>query len=85
MASTSLTLGAHWEAFIKDQVQSGRYSTASEVVRAALRTLQDYDSQIAALRSSIQPGIDEANSGEFIETNPDEIVSQAKLRTRQQT
>ncbi len=31
MATTSLSLGGHWEEFIKQEIKSGRYSTASEV------------------------------------------------------
>ena len=41
MATTSLSLGGHWEEFIKGEIKSGRYSSASEVVRAALRELED--------------------------------------------
>lgn len=33
MATTSFTLGEHWEAFIRTQIESGRYATASEVLR----------------------------------------------------
>lgn len=36
MANTSLTLGEYWEVLIKNQVVSGRYGSASEVVRDAL-------------------------------------------------
>jgi len=41
MATTSLSLGGHWEEFIKGEIKSGRYSSASEVVCAALRELED--------------------------------------------
>jgi antitoxin ParD1/3/4 len=37
----SYALGDHFERFIDDQVKSGRYNNASEVVRAALRVLED--------------------------------------------
>ena len=37
MATTSLSLGSHWEDFIRREIATGRYASASEVVRAALR------------------------------------------------
>ena len=41
MATTSLSLGEHWEEFIKNERSSGRYSSASEVVRDALRAMEE--------------------------------------------
>ena len=35
--NTSIALGEHWQAFIEKQVSSGRYGSASEVIRNALR------------------------------------------------
>ena len=43
MANTSLTLGEHWEVFIKSQIASGRYGSASEVVRDALRHMEEHE------------------------------------------
>jgi putative addiction module CopG family antidote len=40
MATTSLSLGEHWEDFIRSEIASGRYSSASEVVRDALAVIQ---------------------------------------------
>ena len=41
MATTSLSLGKHWEVFICNEIDSGRYGSASEVVRDALHTLEE--------------------------------------------
>ena len=40
MATTSLGLGDHWDQFVTKQVASGRYDTANEVIREALRALE---------------------------------------------
>lgn len=66
MATTSLSLGEHWEVFIKNEVSSGRYGSASEVVRDALRTLEERKTKVAALRSHLMQGAEQAKSGQFI-------------------
>jgi len=40
---TNVALGNHYEEFVKEQLESGRYNNASEVVRAGLRMLEDYE------------------------------------------
>ncbi len=40
---TSIALGDRYEKFIRDQLASGRYNNASEVVRAGLRMLEDFE------------------------------------------
>lgn len=44
----SVALSPHCEAFIHDQVKSGRYNNVSEVVRAGLRLLEDTERQQAS-------------------------------------
>ena len=66
MATTSLSLGEHWEVFIKNEVLSGRYGSASEVVRDALRNLEDRKSKLDALRVHLGEGEAQAKRGEFI-------------------
>jgi antitoxin ParD1/3/4 len=60
---TSVALGAHFEAFIKDQIANGRYNNASEVVRDGLRMLedrqQDRQAKLEALRVELQAAIDD--------------------------
>ena len=67
MATTSLSLGEHWEVFIKNEVASGRYGSASEVVRDALRHMEDHNSRLAALRAHLAEGEAQALQGDFVE------------------
>lgn len=39
----NVALGNHYEEFVQKQLESGRYNNASEVVRAGLRLLEDYE------------------------------------------
>jgi antitoxin ParD1/3/4 len=58
---TSIALSPHFEAFIQEQVKSGRYNNASEVVRAGLRLLEDQQVQSKlqqeGLRAAIAAGL----------------------------
>ena len=67
MATTSLSLGEHWEVFIKNEIASGRYSSASEVVRDALRGMEERKSKLEVLRAHLSEGAAQARSGEFVD------------------
>ena len=56
MGTTSLSLGEHKEVFIKNEVSSGRYGFANEVVRDALRSMEERKSKLEALRSHLAKG-----------------------------
>ena len=58
--NTSVSLGEHFTDFISAQVREGRYSSASDVVRAGLRLLEDNEIKVRALRQAL---IDGENSG----------------------
>lgn len=76
MATTSLSLGEHWEVFIKNEISSGRYGSASEVVRDALRSMEERKSKLEALRAHLSKGASEAQGGEFIENfTMDSLIS----------
>jgi antitoxin ParD1/3/4 len=58
--NTSVTLGKHFETFITRQIENGRFSSASEAVRAGLRLLEEKEVKLATLRRALEEG---ENSG----------------------
>ena len=54
--NTSVSLGDHFNAFIEAQVVTGRFGSASDVVRAGLRLLEDQETKLAALRAALIEG-----------------------------
>lgn len=58
--NTSFSLGDHFSDFVETQVERGRYNSASDVVRAGLRLLEERETTLAALRAAL---IDGENSG----------------------
>ncbi len=74
--NTSISLGEHFDGFISNQVESGRYGSASEVVRAGLRLLEDTQSKLEALRQLLidgeESGLAEYSYHSFIEELDDD-------------
>jgi len=60
--ATSYSIGKHFESFIESLIESGRYSTASEVMRDGLRLVEEREqrrqAKLEALRAEIQKGFD---------------------------
>jgi len=78
MGTTSFSLGEHWEVFIKNEIASGRYGSASEVIRDALRTLEERRTKLEALRAHLTEGADQAARGEYIDQSLEEMLAELK-------
>ena len=70
--NTSISLGSYFEAFIKAEVESGKYGSASEVVRSALRLLEKVEKKEAALIKALEQG---ENSGFNDDFDPEENLN----------
>ena len=54
--NTSVTLGQHFEQFISQQINEGRYSSVSEAIRAGLRLLEEREAKLSTLRLALKQG-----------------------------
>lgn len=73
--NTSISLDDHFVSFLAREVDSGRYRSASEVVRAGLRLLEDRETQLAILREALAAG---ESSGEAEVFDFDEFITAKK-------
>ena len=63
--NTSISLGEHLTQFVERQVEDGRYQSASEVVRAGLRLLEEHEMQVERLRAALIEGEESGPSQPF--------------------
>ncbi len=73
--NTSITLGDHFTDFIDQQVAAGRFGSASEVVRAGLRLLEEHEVKLRALRAALVEG---EESGAATGFNFDEFLARKR-------
>ncbi len=80
----NISLTTTLENYLKQKVESGMYHSTSEVVREALRLLENQDAMQAvklnALRNDIQAGVKSLANGDGIEFDPEEIKAEARRR-----
>ena len=92
MPTRNINLTDHFDHFVQRQVSSGRYSNASEIVRDALRLLEEEEQErlakLKALRRSAKHGFDEIDQGKGIVLHGKKAISrfvtdiEAEVRTK---
>lgn len=70
--NTSVTLGEHFDGFVLEKINAGRFQSVSEVVRAGLRKLEEDETKLQLLRDKLQAGensplVDHFNGEAFVE------------------
>ncbi|WP_349433716.1 type II toxin-antitoxin system ParD family antitoxin [Pararhizobium sp. A13] len=73
-AKKSFVIGDHFDGFIEEQVRSGRFNNASEVVRAGLRLLERDETKLAELKRLIKEGDDDIAAGRVYEYKDGEAL-----------
>ncbi len=77
--NTPVSLGSYYEQFIQRSVTEGRYGNISEVIRAALRLLEEEESKISALRMAVEEGLQSGLAKDF---DPEEHLAGLKANRR---
>ena len=73
--NTSVVLGYHFEEFVKQSIDEGRYKNISEVIRAGLRLLEDEELKHKTLKNAIIEGIE---SGVAVSFDPEKHLKELK-------
>lgn len=77
--NTSILLSEHFESFINEQITQGRYGSASEVIRASLRLLEEHEKKIEALRQALIEGEESGDAGPY---DMEEILAEVRQSVR---
>ena len=82
MPTMNISLTGELASFVEREVKTGRYASASELVRESLRLLE-HEKEVAAaeramLKAAVQAGLDDMRAGRFSEYTVEEIAAQVR-------
>ena len=75
--NTSITLGEHFDSFVTEQLENGRYASTSEVVRAGLRLLEEEETKLSTLRKLLEEG----EASEFVDYSLSGLIEELDSET----
>jgi antitoxin ParD1/3/4 len=76
----NVSLGKIWEDYVSQQVGSGHFNNASEVVRDALRLQQERLLKLDVLRREVMQGVDALHAGRVVRTDAAGLIARAKAK-----
>ena len=79
--NTSIALGNHFEDFVSQSVKSGQFNSASEVIRAGLRLLEEKEKKKSILLKAL---IDGEESGFVEDFDPELLLTELHLKHKSQ-
>ncbi|MCF0074440.1 type II toxin-antitoxin system ParD family antitoxin [Dyadobacter sp. CY261] len=77
--NTSISIGPHFDTFIQNQIETGRYASTSEVVRAGLRLLEREEEELKLLRQALIEG---EQSGWVEDFDPAEFKARMRAKRK---
>jgi antitoxin ParD1/3/4 len=79
MPTRNISLTGHYDSFVEDNVRTGRFGNASEVVRAGLALLErdqsEHAAKLAALRAAVAEGVADLDNGRYIDFGSSEALN----------
>ena len=76
----NVNLTPHFEDFVQESISSGRYGNVSEVVRAALRLLEDYEKKRETKLNDLRTALDEGESSPDVPYDIENVIARGKER-----
>jgi antitoxin ParD1/3/4 len=78
----NVSIGERWQQFVDAAVKSGRYGSASEVVREGLRLVEEREAKLQALRDMLNASI--AEGGNFTSEEVEQALEERATKLAQQ-